>query len=369
MMKQWYEVANVDHIDSPALLVYPERITYNIRLLKKMVSEDTNRLRPHVKTNKMIEVCKMMMDAGIEQFKCSTIAEAEMLALSNAKDVMMAYQPVGPKIERWMKLVQAYPNTHFSCLLDNVDSIRELGFIAQNRKMNLSVYVDIDLGMGRTGSSVDQIERLLQCIKEQKHLVLEGVHGYDGHISNSDPEVREKESGVAYVLLKAAFDYLQPRCPYPLKMVIGGSPSFTSHAKRKDVTCSPGTFIFWDWGYRSRIPEQAFEYAAVLLMRVISVLDGRHVCVDLGYKAVASDPPLQRVLFLNADDATTVFQSEEHLVLSVGDSKRYPIGAVLYAIPTHICPTVALYDRTYVIQEHQSIATWQVIGRNRILNI
>ncbi len=368
-MEQWYEVASVDKIDSPALLIYPERIAYNIRLLKKMVGEDTNRLRPHVKTNKMIEVCQMMMEAGIAQFKCSTIAEAEMLALSNAKDVMMAYQPVGPKIERWIKLVRAYPNTHFSCLLDNPDSIKALGSIAQDSAMSLAVYVDVDLGMGRTGASIDQIANVLRCIEDQKHLVLEGVHGYDGHISNADPAVRKKESDAAYALLKETFDYLQPLCPNVLKMVIGGSPSFTSHAQREDVTCSPGTFIFWDWGYRSRIPEQAFEYAAIVLTRVISVLDDRHICVDLGYKAVASDPPLPRVKFLNADDAGTIFQSEEHLVLSVNDSKRYPIGTVLYAVPTHICPTVALYDRAYVIQQHQKIATWQVIGRNRVLNI
>src|SRR5690606_29914004 len=158
-MRNWYEVVSVESIDSPALLVYPDRIAFNIRLVKKMVNEDTQRLRPHVKTNKIIEVCKMMIAAGIEQFKCSTIAEAEMLALSDAKDVLMAYQPVGPKIDRWLTLVQKYPKTHFSCLLDNEFSIKELSSKAKDREITLSIYLDIDLGMGRTGASPDQIER------------------------------------------------------------------------------------------------------------------------------------------------------------------------------------------------------------------
>ena len=61
---------------------------------------NVDNLRPHVKTNKIAEVCRMMMDAGITKFKCATIAEAEMLAIINAKDVLLAYQPTGPKADR-----------------------------------------------------------------------------------------------------------------------------------------------------------------------------------------------------------------------------------------------------------------------------
>jgi len=368
-MENWFEVQNADCIDSPALLLYTDRITNNIQQIKRMVAGNTDRLRPHAKTHKMVEVSKMLIEEGIDQFKCSTIAEAEMLALSNAKDVLLAYQPVGPKIQRWVKLLQEYPNTHFSCTVDNELTINSLGLIANELSIQLSIYLDLDVGMGRTGASLTQIENLWKCILNHPNLILEGVHGYDGHIHNPDLQIREKESDACYSILKQAFDYLQAQCSYSLKMVIGGSPSFTSHSKRENVICSPGTFIFWDWGYKEKIPEQEFDYAAVLLTRVISIINETRICIDLGYKAVASDPPLPRVKFLNAFDAVPAFQSEEHMVLDVKDSSKYSIGTVLYAIPTHICPTVALYDRVFVINENQKVAEWQVLGRSRMLNI
>ena len=59
MESNWYSISNIDEIDSPALVLYPERITENIRLLKSMI-DDVERLRPHIKTNKCMETAKLM---------------------------------------------------------------------------------------------------------------------------------------------------------------------------------------------------------------------------------------------------------------------------------------------------------------------
>lgn len=247
-MTDWYKVADVSRVDSPALLVYPERMRANIRLLKEMVSGNTARLRPHVKTHKMLEVSQMMLAEGIQQFKCSTIAEAEMLALSGAPDVLMAYQPVGPKVARWVDLIAAYPETHFSCLVDHEDAIKALGATAQIKHKKLSVYLDLDVGMGRTGAPLKRVLSLWEELQLQDDLRLEGLHAYDGHIHDADPAVRKMESDASYAMLLEAYNLLQPVCEHPLKLVIGGSPSFTSNAQRDDVICSPGTFIFLGLG-------------------------------------------------------------------------------------------------------------------------
>ena len=59
----WYEINNIDEIDSPALLLYKERVQQNIASAVQMI-KDVNLLRPHAKTNKIAEVCAMMMTAG-----------------------------------------------------------------------------------------------------------------------------------------------------------------------------------------------------------------------------------------------------------------------------------------------------------------
>jgi D-serine deaminase-like pyridoxal phosphate-dependent protein len=95
----WYSIHSITAIDSPALIIYKDRVEENIRRLVASI-DDVKRLRPHIKTHKSPEVSRMMLEAGIKKFKCATIAEAEMLAVSGAPDVLLAYQPVGPKAER-----------------------------------------------------------------------------------------------------------------------------------------------------------------------------------------------------------------------------------------------------------------------------
>ena len=116
-MSKWYNISDIDQLDTPALVVYPDRVEQNIATLVGAI-DNADRLRPHVKTHKTKEVTQLCMDAGIRKFKCATIAEAEMLALCNAPDVLLAYQPIGPKIKRLVALIKQYPATAFSCLVD-----------------------------------------------------------------------------------------------------------------------------------------------------------------------------------------------------------------------------------------------------------
>jgi D-serine deaminase-like pyridoxal phosphate-dependent protein len=106
------------------------------------------------------------------------------------------------------------------------------------------------------------------------------------------------------------------------QVVVGGSPSFPTHTKRKNVQYSPGTFVFWDWGYKHIVPDEPFEYAALVITRIISIIDEQTICVDLGHKSVAAENPLPRVHFLNAPDAVPIGQSEEHLVMTVPDTSN-----------------------------------------------
>ena len=104
-MTDWYHINNTDTIDTPALVFYPSRMEDNILLLKSMI-KDISLLRPHIKTHKTREATLMMMKAGILKFKCATIADAEMLGSRLAPDVLLVYQPVGPKISRFISFIK-----------------------------------------------------------------------------------------------------------------------------------------------------------------------------------------------------------------------------------------------------------------------
>src|SRR5690348_155728 len=130
----WYEVENISEVDSPGLLIYPDRVKENIGIAKGFL-DNPDRLRPHVKTNKSPEVTRMFIEAGITKFKCATIAEAEMLAMNGAKDIILAHQPVGPKIERILALAKKYPSVTFSCIVDDPSIARQL--------KTINLYIDL----------------------------------------------------------------------------------------------------------------------------------------------------------------------------------------------------------------------------------
>jgi D-serine deaminase-like pyridoxal phosphate-dependent protein len=367
-MTEWYNIRNIEQADSPALVVYPDRVRDNIRKAIA-VSGSVNKLRPHVKTNKMGEVCEMMMQEGITRFKCATIAEAEMLAIADAPDVLLAYQPAGPKISRLLKLVKTYRKTLFSCLTDNEAHAGVINKQCRDEAIVLNVFIDLNVGMNRTGVHPEKAFRLAEKIRSLTHLHLAGIHGYDGHIHEKDLAQRQEAADRSFGLTNDLFGKIQPLFPYPLRMVMGGTPSFPVHVHRPNMECSPGTFVFWDWGYAHAFPDMPYRYAALVISRVISVIDEHHLCIDLGYKAVAAESPLPRVHFLNVPEAVPIAQSEEHLVVKVPDSSHYNLGDVFYGVPVHICPTVALYEKAFIIQNGEVATTWQVIARNRSIHI
>lgn len=365
----WYDLTNIGTIDSPALVIYKERIKENIRLLLEMAGNNVDRLRPHVKTNKIAEVCKMMMDAGIYKFKCATIAEAEMLASIQAKDVLLSYQPVGPKAGRLLQLVKQFPATHFACLIDGIDAARYLSELFAANDLTLDVFIDLNTGMNRTGIHPEQALLLFEAVQLLPAIRITGLHTYDGHIRDTDTRLRTEHVTAAFNKVIIVAETIKAITGNSMTIVAGGSPTYSVHALNKNVECSPGTFIFWDWGYKHLLPDEPFDYAALVITRIISIVNENTITTDLGHKSVAAENPLPRIHFLNAQEVVPISQSEEHMVSKVPDSSAFKTGDVLYGVPVHICPTIALYDKAIVVENHHVIDEWNVIARNRKITI
>jgi len=365
----WYEIEHVQELDSPALVVYLDRIKANIELAISMIG-DPARLRPHVKTNKCIEACLLMMEAGIDKFKCATIAEAEMLGICKASDVMLAYQPTGPKLDRFISLIKQYPQTRFSCLIDNEKTAEHISERTLAANLELNLFIDLNVGMNRTGILPGNALQLYKYCTGLRGIHVVGIHAYDGHINESNLALRTIQCNESYKAVEELKEQLILSGFKTPVIIAGGSPTFPIHSKRPEIECSPGTFIYWDKGYSDQFPDMKFLPAALLVARIISLLDETKICIDLGHKSVASENDLQhRVYFLNAPDLIMISQNEEHLVAELPADHIRSVGDVLYGIPIHICPTVALYERVFVINEHKVINEWQVIARDRKITI
>lgn len=364
-LQDWYLIQNISELDSPAMVVYPHRIKENINKLLS-IQPNRNLLRPHIKTSKLKEVARLLLDAGISRFKCATIAEAGMLAMAGAKDILLAYQPTGPKIQRLISLQIENPSVQFSCLIDNEKSAKEIATLAFSNNLNLPVWIDLNIGMGRTGIHVSEAYALYKTCSTIKGINIAGLHAYDGHLNDTDLQMRTQKCEEGFKSAAELFAILQKE-NQQLQIAAGGSNTFPIYAKKLAVQSSPGTFVFWDHGYTKRFPDMPFQYAALVVTRVISKIDQHRICLDLGHKSVAAEMPLPRVYFLNEPDAIQISQSEEHLVVEIEDADKYEVGDVWYGAPMHICPSVALYESVAVIENTKFIDRWKVIARDRFL--
>jgi D-serine deaminase-like pyridoxal phosphate-dependent protein len=366
---EWYTINNVDELDTPALVVYPDRVKYNIGLVKTMI-DDASRLRPHVKTHKSPDVSSLMIQADITKFKCATIAEAEMLGMVKAPDVLLAYQPTGPKLKRFIQLIKAYLQTRFSCLLDNETTAMAVSTEAVQQKIVIFVYIDLNIGMNRTGIVPADALALYQTCSVLPGIKIMGLHAYDGHIHDSDYGIRRQRSDKSITpVLKLADDIVAKGYPKPI-IIAGGSPTYPILAKRPGLECSPGTFAYWDRGYQLAFPEQEFQTAALIVARIVSLPEDGKICIDVGHKSVSAENELsKRIYFLNAPQLTFTGQSEEHLVADAGIGHSYKVGDTLYGLPYHVCPSIALYERAITIENKLVTGEWKNTARDRKITI
>jgi D-threonine aldolase len=371
-MNPLYTLADPSTVYSPGLLFYKDIIVRNIARMVEMAGSPA-RLRPHAKTHKTREIVRLEQAAGITKHKCATLAEAEMLAGCGVKDVLLAYPIVGPNGGRMAKLMQAYPDCRFAVLTDHPVAAKALSEAVRHVGRPLDVLIDLDVGQHRTGIPAGPgAAALYETISKLPGLHAAGFHVYDGH--NHQESVCDREVAVRQLLepVLELRDNLEQRGLSVERIVGGGTPTFPVWAKLDlpGLECSPGTCVLHDNGYGSKFREMNFTPAAVLLSRVISRPSPTRLTTDLGYKAVASDPPAgSRVTLLNVPDYKAVLQNEEHLVVETPEAERFAPGDVVYAIPTHICPTCAMHRSAYVVEGGKVTDRWEIVGRDRMLTV
>ena len=387
----WWRIDNADEIASPALLIYPDRAEENVRRMVQLAG-DPERLTPHVKTHKLGALIEAHLRHGIGRFKCATIAEAEMTAEAGAADVLLAYQPVGPSVSRFIALAHEYPATRFSVIADDQDAIAAIGAAASAAGRQVPVLLDLDVGMHRTGVAPGPNARVMyHVIAGTRGVVAGGLHAYDGHVRDRDLSARAAKSDAGFAAVDSLRRDLEADgLPVP-RVIAGGSPTFPVHARRSGVELSPGTTVLWDASYGTDLPDMPFLPSAMLLARVVSKPGGQRVCVDLGHKAVASENPHPRVMLINPVsagtpatgaigessralglpllEATFVGHSEEHLVLETPDAARLHVGDVLYGMPWHVCPTVALHSEAVIVRDGRAVDRWPIRARARRLTV
>lgn len=363
-----YHFENEERIPSPALVYYRDHIIENTKRAIE-IAGDPARMWPHVKTHKMAELIGMQVSMGIKRFKCATVSEIRMTAKAGGEHIIWAYPLVGPNVEIFLQLMDEFPDCTLYALADDMEAFKEFATAAEKQGKTAHVLLDVNMGMDRTGMAMDRIELFYEAAKEMKGVKICGLHCYDGHIHESDLKERRAHAEVSSKkIMKIRAELTEKGYDLGI-MVMGGTPTFPCHAETEGVFLSPGTIFVSDHGYCKNFPDMGVVPAAAVLTRVLSHPGEGLFTLDTGYKAVSADADPRGVIAELEGKCEPIMSSEEHWVFRMKPEFSHllpDVGALLHVIPTHICPTTAMYDAVYVVSEGKLRDIWQVAGRERI---
>ena len=364
-----YSVADPDALETPAMLLFQDVMDHNIKSVCELVGGGEN-LIAHVKTHKSEAVVRKQVEQGIAGFKCATLKELEMVLQAGASKAILSYpQCQEIKIERLCDLVSSYPEVWIATIVSAPFHLKVLDAVATRRQQSLGVMLDLDVGMRRTGIGFGpDAARIYREINAHPFLQAYGFHLYDGHDNYRDLDQREAKAQQNIEALQEFQQQIESEgIPVPC-IVAGGSWSFPYYARTEGMYGSPGTFIYWDAGNTTGMPDMPFYCAALILTQVVDrYLDAGTITTDLGCKGISSDLLLaERASLLGHEAAEMVWQSEEHAMFKI--SGELPsVGDYLLAAPGHICPTTIRYPGIHVIDSGGAVVDYYVhTARDRL---
>ncbi|MBT3341987.1 MAG: hypothetical protein HN712_16385 [Gemmatimonadetes bacterium] len=357
-----YRIADPDGLETPAMVVFEEMVDHNIAALCDLVGGAAN-LMVHVKTHKSEAIAKKQLAAGIAGFKCATLRELEMGLEAGAPEAILAYPMVQRrKVERFAEISAKYRDQQAYAAVGDERHVQILAEVARARQQTLAVMVDLDVGMHRTGASLgEEAGGLYAAINAAEGLEAGGLHVYDGHEHFRDPAARDAAARKHVEDLQRLKSQLEQQGMSVPRIVGGGSFSYATYARTEGFHGSPGTVIYWDINGTTRMADQPYRWAALVLCQVVDRhADQLTITTDLGYKAIAGDPPLaSRAKLLGHEDAQLILQNEEHGVFAFTDAHVLPqVGDYMLAIPGHVCPTTIRYPGSYVIDSQGSVVDY-----------
>jgi D-serine deaminase-like pyridoxal phosphate-dependent protein len=355
-----YKIENAEALLTPALVIYPEIVDQNIAATLRLLGGDANRWRPHLKTAKLGFIMRRLASQGVVNAKCSTTVELAAACESGMKDVLLAYAVVGANARRVKELAEKYPNVRISVLVENVEQI------AAWSGSRVSIFVDVNPGMDRTGISQDGIDAILKVVRAAGSK-FRGLHWYDGHMSAASLEEREKLAHKGYDRLMEIVAAVGPL----EEVITSGTPAFPCAATYAPFTSgkfvhrtSPGTVVYSDATSIKQLPsEWGYQPAALVVTTVVSHPKPNIVTCDAGHKSVSADAGVPTCAVAGRADLAPLKPSDEHLPIEVTAGAVPEIGELLYLIPRHVCPTVNNFDDAVIVEHGRVVGVEHVTAR------
>jgi D-serine deaminase-like pyridoxal phosphate-dependent protein len=311
-------------IETPALLVDLDVMERNLETMARFFCNRPAKLRPHFKNHRVLELATRQLEHGAIGITCARLWQAERLADHGIRDILIANEIAGEgPIARFVELSREVP---VLVAVDNRKVVADMARLARDRKAEVNILVDVDLGLKRCGLPPGEPAAGLAKAVVESGLRFRGLMGYEGHLQPLLPGP-EKERVVTEAMQRLALTKnLVESYGISVKIVsCGGTGDYSIAGAYSGITENQaGSYLLMDTWYSPFAPD--FKVAISVLATVISKTSGERLVLDAGCKALSGERGLPsvkgiaglRLKALHAEHAPVEIQ-DQGVQIEVGD--------------------------------------------------
>ena len=371
-------MVTLDRLETPALLLDEAVMDRNIERMRSRLRQLGVAFRPHVKTNKSIDVARRLMETPHGPITVSTLLEADYFAGHGVTDILYAVCIAPNKLDH-VAALQAR-GVRLSLILDSMETARLLVARAEATGQRFDLLIEIDSDGHRSGIKPDagallEIGRYL----DRAGIPVQGVltHAGSSYDSTTTDAIRRMADQERDAVLHAAARLREAGLACPV-VSVGSTPTALFADNLDGVTeVRAGVFVFFDLVMAGLGVCRIDEIALSVLGTVIghrpdkgwTLLDAGWMAMsrDRGTAAQAVDQGYGLVCDLDGKplhDLILVGANQEHGIVGhrsgqVEGAVHLPVGTQVRILPNHACSTAAQYPRYEVLRPGREIsATW-----------
>lgn len=368
-----------ESLETPALLLDTARMDGNIERMRARLARHGVALRPHVKTNKCMEVTQRLLDAGARGITVSTLREAEYFSARGITDILYAVCLSPNKLGHALRLRRQ--GVRLTVIVDSVEMAQQLNPDRLQGGDRLDVLIEIDCDGHRSGVPPEAPELLaIADALQSQGLAVGGVMTHAGASYNCHTQAalvamaeQERAGAVrAATRLRAAGH----TCPV---VSVGSTPTALFAENLDGVTeVRAGVYVFFDLVMAGIGVCRTDEIALSVLATVIGhQKDKGWTLTDAGWMALSRDrgtsnQPLDQGYGLVCgvdgqplDGLIMVDANQEHGIIAprpgtpAGARAVLPIGSQVRILPNHACATAAQFPCYHALDADQRpIGVW-----------
>lgn len=349
----------IDELDTPAVVIFLDRLTRNIERAQQLVVRQGMANRPHIKTHKIPAIARMQLTAGAVGLTCQKLSEAEVFIDAGiCDDYLLTYNIIGErKTDRLMQLSGRVKR--LAVVADNDIVLAGLSQAGLNHSRDVPVLVECDTGFGRNGvQSPEAALDLARLALKLPRIRFEGLMVFP----NTAPRTREffahalalfRNAGIALPVVSG-----------------GGTPALNGLADFPMMTeHRAGTYVYNDVMMVHSGAAQWEDCALQVRATVVSRPSPERAVLDCGSKVLTSDQYYVEHYgrLAHYPGAYISALSEEHAIVDLTHSQVRPkIGDVVDVIPNHCCSVSNMSDEVHGVRDGLVEITWPVAARGKV---